>query len=41
MFGLIFILLVLGMFSAAQRLRRRHQHGKELGKTRPGDRSDV
>jgi len=41
MFALIFALLVLSIFSAAHRLRRRHRHGKELGKARPGSRSDL
>jgi len=40
-FGLIAILLVIGMIGTARRLRARHDHGKELGKAKPGERRDL
>ena len=38
---LIVILLVLGTLSAARHRKARFEHGKELGRAKPGDAGDL
>ena len=40
-FGLIVLLLALGALSAIRRKGVRREHGKELGRAKPGDRADL